>query len=513
MKAGSARAVLILFIAVGILFRCVGLDWGIPAALPPEATDYRSSFHFDEDNYLWGLARMQPESWNFNVHDFHWGTLQFYLVGVSLVLAQRFGYLTRPWKDAFLNWDPASFPRVYLTGRLVSAIAGILSLWAIFLVGKKLQDTDTGLVAAAFLAVSPLHVVNSHFLTSDITMVLLLLLALYYFLASLETEEMKTHIASGFFLGLAIAAKYNAAYMFPLWLGRDLFQRGRDWKQKLWSHAAVVAGFAAGEPYAFIYPRRFLATVYRSHLANSEAINLFLSPWHQLLAEQGKAVLHYGVQWTLAVTAATGFIFCIARPSKKSAALIAAIVLMVASLVGARWAMIRYTLPLVPLLILLAALALSALPLRNFWRPWTYLLLGSLPLLISWEQVRLLMRDHPANRAARWVDSHIPEGSRIGQIWPELPALDSRKYNIHYLHGIFPHDAEDPHDLDREYLILDNLPITPFTEKFSTRLAREYVAVAEFRSETTIGRWILPSASAPHDWKYTHPVLTIHKRK
>ena len=59
--------------------------------------------------------------------------------------------------------------------------------------------------------------------------------AFYYFLASMEDDGVGSHLASGLLLGLAIAAKYNAAFLLPLWIGRDLIERRAHWKRKIWA--------------------------------------------------------------------------------------------------------------------------------------------------------------------------------------------------------------------------------------------------------------------------------------
>jgi len=512
VRGSTGRALLLLVISAGIVFRMVGLEWGIPLPLPPEATPYRNSFHFDEDNYLWGLTHIDSKRWNFDVQDLHWGTLQFYLIGAALQVAESSGYLTRPWKEAFLAWDPLNFPRIYRAGRLVSAISGIMSLLVIFLVGKRLRDTETGLLACAFLAVTPLHVLNSHYLTSDITMVFLSLTAFYFFLASLD-GNVKAHLFSGLFLGLAIAAKYSAACLLPLWLGRDLIERKFSWKLKLWGYGVMVAGFALGEPYAFLRPGEFARVIYHAHVLDTPEMRLFLIPWPQLLAAQGKALLNYGVQWPLASLAVIGLVVSVARPTRKTLWFAAAVVLAAGSIAGSKWPMIRYTLPVVPLIALAAALALTAARIRESWRPWIYVLALCIPLLSSWMQTMILVREHPARSAARWVAANVTDGSRIGQIWTKLPPLDRQRYDVHQLHGIFGHDAEDSQDRDRQFLILDNLPLQPFSPSFAGRLAREYDLVAEFRSDPRIGRWTFPEVDAPHDWKYTHPVVSIYRRK
>jgi hypothetical protein len=175
--------------------------------------------------------------------------------------------------------------------------------------------------------------------------------------------------------------------------------------------------------------------------------------------------------------------------------------------------MIRYTLPLVPLIALAAALALSAVRFRESWRPWIYALALCIPLVSSAMQVLILVREHPARNAARWVASNVPDGSRIGQIWSDLPPLDRRRYDVYPLRGIFGDGAEDPKDRDRQFLILDDLPLRPFSPWFTEYLTLEYDLVAEFRSDPGIGDWTFPESDAPHDWKYSHPVIRIYRRK
>jgi hypothetical protein len=513
VKAVLGHGVLLAFIGVGVLFRVAGLDWGIPRPLPPGATAYRNSFNFDEDNYLWGLTRMKPRDWDLDVRDLHWGALQFYLVAGALQAGQAFGYLARPWRPSFLDWDPANFTKVYVCGRAVSACAGILSLVLIFLAGWKLQGVGAGLGAAALLAVSPLHVVNSHFLTSDVTMVLLLVAAFFFFLCSLERPATGFYLAAGFLLGLAIASKYNAVFMVLLWVARDLLLRGISWKPKILGYAALSAGFAAGEPYAFARPRELLTTLYQAHFVTTASQSVFLPPWPRLILEQARNLASFGLQWPVAAAAVLGLVLCVARPSRKRTALAGAILLMSASLVFARWPLIRYTLPLVPLAMLAAALLVMELPVRAEWRSWIFALLGSFSLLFSWAQVKVLMSEHPANAASEWIQTHIPPGSRIGQIWLELPPLDAGRYELRALRGILPGDPAEMPDLNREYLVLDNLPIHPFAADFSERLERDYTLLAEFRLDARIGALVFRERDAPHDWKYTHPVLRIYGRR
>jgi 4-amino-4-deoxy-L-arabinose transferase-like glycosyltransferase len=53
------------------------------------------------------------------------------------------------------------------SGRAVSAVAGILSVYLVFLLGRRLISSPTGLLAAALLTFMPLHVTCSRYMKED----------------------------------------------------------------------------------------------------------------------------------------------------------------------------------------------------------------------------------------------------------------------------------------------------------------------------------------------------------
>ncbi len=505
------RILLTFLIAAGIIFRMIGLGWGIPLAVPPETTGLRNSYHLDEDKYLRGAAKVSLRERNLDVGDYHWGTLQFYLVAGALKVAALSGFLKRPWRESFLEWRPDEFQRIYVVGRIVSAITGILSIFLIYKIGRKLMDSTAGLMAAAFLAVTPLHVVDSHFLTADVTMVCLLLSCTFFLLSSLDEDTFLNRAAGGLSLGLAISAKYNAVCLLPLWVCLDIFRMRANWKRRIVGYAALLAGFAIGEPYALIHPSAITDSWAR--IFPSDASSPFLIPWPSLLLQQAWAFARYGIGWTLALPAAIGAVWWIVRPTPKRAAIAALTILAVIFVVAARWPMLRYTLPIVPLGALAAASFVTEFLARATVRMTVIAIMAALPLAISLAQVGLLVREHPANTASRWISENVRPGSRIGQLWPEVPPLNSARFDLRRMHGLFAGESPAAADLDRQFLILDNLPIQPFSDDFQERLARDYHLLKEFRSDPRIGRWVIDEPRAPHDWKYTHPIVRIYGRR
>src|SRR5690348_11966058 len=88
-----ARPVVAYRIMLGALvlgslaLRLFAIGWGIPDFNPSRMAQsaYRNSYHIDEDNIIWGLMQMRPSEGNFDVLDYHWGTLQFFLVYGALL--------------------------------------------------------------------------------------------------------------------------------------------------------------------------------------------------------------------------------------------------------------------------------------------------------------------------------------------------------------------------------------------------------------------------------------------
>lgn len=95
--------------------------------------------------------------------------------------------------------------------RLPFALAGLASVFLIYLITKKLFDERTGLVAAALMAVTPLAVWTSRVALMEGIVIACLLLALYLLLKALD--EPTYWYWWGAAVGLSLLAKYTA---FPL---------------------------------------------------------------------------------------------------------------------------------------------------------------------------------------------------------------------------------------------------------------------------------------------------------
>ena len=108
--------------------------------------------------------------------DFYYPSLFIYsLAGLYFA----FYAVTRPlgWYSsvtAFADSRRETLGPFFYLGRGLSALMGTLTVWWLYVLGRTLFDRTVGLVAALFLSMSLLHVRDSHFSTTDITMTALI---------------------------------------------------------------------------------------------------------------------------------------------------------------------------------------------------------------------------------------------------------------------------------------------------------------------------------------------------
>ncbi len=175
-------------------------------------TEYRHSYHLDEGKFLSGLALMEPSAGNFDVSLHHWGTLQFYLIYGALLIGSVIGVVPAPWEGAFLTGNVDALPMMYVLGRLVSVLMGVVGTLVVIALGKALGGWRAGLGAGAAYAVAPLAVAGAHYLTNDITMSVLLVGSVYAGVRAVQSGDGRWLLGAGLLLGLATSAKYSAAF-------------------------------------------------------------------------------------------------------------------------------------------------------------------------------------------------------------------------------------------------------------------------------------------------------------
>jgi hypothetical protein len=143
-------------------------------------------------------------------------------------------------------------PTAYWLCRMLSVIYGTLSLWVVFLIGRRIYSPEVGLLAAAILAAFGRHVLSSGEFKPDILVIFLVALTFYWTLAAAFRPALRRFLWVGVGVGLGVSTKYTGiAGAIPI-TAAVLAEGRRDRRQWLWLLLAGVASvvtFVALNPF------------------------------------------------------------------------------------------------------------------------------------------------------------------------------------------------------------------------------------------------------------------------
>ena len=320
--------------------------------------------------------------------------------------------------------DPSSF---YLIARLVGAACGVVTVYLVYVVGKRLYGVSSGLLAALFLALCPIHVRDSHFGKVDIPMTCLMVLTAILALEVHRRGRLRDYLLAGAVAGLAASTKYSAGILCLNILFAHLLRREavRAWKRVfhpfLWGAALAMAGaFIAGSPYVLIDWRGFWGGLHR--------MTGYVSGAYGGHSEEGYGAgwgyhatfsLRYGLGLAMEILAFAGVLRAAAR-RRPEECIVLSFLAYVALVGNGRWVFTRYIIPLVPFLLIFSAAFLSwagGLLKSHRLRPAAVWLAAFLVLAEPVRSVvqfdRLLLREDTRLLAAAWVRAHVPDGAAI----------------------------------------------------------------------------------------------------
>jgi hypothetical protein len=406
---------------VALLLRLVGLPYGLPAVYNPDEVAIMSR----------ALAFAKGD---LNPHNFLYPSFYFYalfawegltaLAAVATRAVDSFGAFQR---EFFL--DPT---RVFVAGRLLTALLGTATVIATGLLGVRIASRRVGVLAALLLAVAPLHVLNSHYVKHDVPVTLLIVLAYLAYDRLWSAKEGHASIkdrSRGFRLqaegsllaaaaitGVAFSTHYYAIFLaIPLaWSAARGASSARDAVRRLAIAALVSAAvFFLLSPFILAEP----ATALRDIRANRQIVvdravdNL---GYVATAASYGRLLLFDTVGLPAALLAIAGLFVSARRNPQRTLWLLAfpvPFLLFIAGTVPVS----RYLVPIVPFMTLFAAIALVEL-----WRP-RLLNVGLLLFLVafgtagleSYRTVRFMRQTDTRTLALDYIRAHIPPGTTI----------------------------------------------------------------------------------------------------
>ena len=200
--------------------------------------------------YLWdepqtsSAALKMLKTGDYNPHFFNYGTLLIYLnliVDKFYLLYHSVFFDGIALSDIKIDMDTGwhwsiSHPVFYYCNRILTAVLGTCTVVVTFYIGKLIFNKYVGFVSAGFLAVLPIHIIHSSYVTTDIPVGFFFLAVSLFSIYFIETGKTRYYLISLFFTGLTIATKYNGGiiYLLPfislIWLS----YKDRKWRRPVY---------------------------------------------------------------------------------------------------------------------------------------------------------------------------------------------------------------------------------------------------------------------------------------
>jgi hypothetical protein len=415
---------------------------------------------------------------DFNPHFFHWPSLIFYLFaavyGVASLIRRA------------VSLDPTlTTTEQFLLARGCVALAGTATVIVVHAMGRRIAGAVTGRIAALFLAVSILHVRDSHFAMADVVMTLLVTLSLALLLRAADGDTadgraMLWYAAAGAAGGFAASTKYNAAavvaaagaaQILALARARSTWSNPRAWRPSLAFAGTFAAAFIVASPYAlldsatFVVDFRFdLAHLSRGH----QGLDLGRGWTYHLLRS-----LPYGAGLTIFLAGLAGIVPMVRRHARHAAIVGAFVAALYGALGNGTTVFFRYILPLIPLVCLSGAVAVTHVT------PWlaartglTHRLCLALLVIIvagpafvssAWMDL-LLAKTDTRVLAGRWLEEHMqPEDSLhdAGGSYTRLQIWNTRFRRWNFSTGT--DSFGDPAGRTPDWLVLHQSPLSAYT--------------------------------------------------
>ena len=388
--------------------------WNIGAGIP-------NGVGQDEPHIMDRVVRMMKTG-DFNPHFFDWPSLTFYLNLIVTVGAFLLGSMRGAWS----HLDQVSADQFYLVGRQFTALLGTATVALTFAAGRR-WSIGVAVFAAAFMAVMPNHVRESHYVLTDIPTAFFVTLALVLSLRASERGTRASIIAAAVAAGFAASCKYNGAVsvIFPL---IAVLRMGGGWSfiggRLALVAAAALGGFLVGTPYAVLDMPAFLndyarlAAIFARERGGDPGWSIYLKHFSNSVSMAATAVVGIG----LAAVLLRGF----TRETERGPAwmLLAFVAIYFSVMAGSYQIYARYLLPLLPPLAI--ACGVGVVSIVNWVRPraasrWVPAMVGAglaalvlvTPTVSAVEFGRSLVQPSTIGQAYDWILKHVPAGSKI----------------------------------------------------------------------------------------------------
>lgn len=533
MKTGSRvdplHALLVLALAAGLALRLYGIHWGLPDASHPF-----HSYHPDEALHLFA-AEWLAGGTIFPKHFMYGGTVYF-------ALLNAFSHMAEMLQDVLGGGNLLA--DTILLGRYVLVGVALITILLTYHTGRLLFDRSVGVFAALFLAIAPGHIVWAQRLRPDEISVFLTVVILYLSVKLLHDKSGSLRYCAyiGAVLGAAISLRFPLVILASVPLTALLLDSGETslvgrvrsifGRRMFVMCLCVPVAYAVTSPQTFMYPDIFLEglKVQWRYQSNPFPDAVGMGPGFY---QYGWLMLRQALGYALYALVLLGVLYALFRRTAADWLLLAAIVPYFVLTSFTSWVVVRYTLPLVPLLAILAArVAHLGLSSRLLHRIAGYAMIS---LVVGWTllgdaaYLRLQADKNVRDLATEWIGQHVPRGSSIVAVKTYLeddffnPVIP-RGYASH---AFFLVEQADGARLFRgqryDYLILHEYlyknmerlgsrhPSAQAQAFYQALLQSRYRPIKEFKQRATIFGIDFSGSFSSNDYTLVNPGIRIYQ--
>jgi len=453
-------AILFVIIMLSALFRFTGVNWDENAHLHPDErflTMVTTDITWPTHPLQYFDTRTSPLNPHNAGHTFFvYGTYPLYLTKTAAQIISRHTY-----------------DGITLTGRVLSGIADMCTVFVVFLIARYLsKNSGAGLLAAFFYGIAVLPIQQSHFFSVDTYAVLFITITLW------QTVREKSGIIAGIAAALAVSAKVSAGLMLiPLFLAfaiRLLRQKDKNTRMRtVFSFLLFGIGFLITVRIA--YPYLFDGLILNTHvLENWKQLQSFNSTdaafppalqWVNVPAWQPALdMLFFGLGLPLGILALISIAYYVLRMKEYKNAVLLSWIFLVLGYQSLQFAKaMRYFYSIYPALAVLIGMYLYRIRLNRFFV--VFLLCVSLLWPVSF--LTIYTRPHTRVTATDWIYTNIPRESTIAwESWDD-PLPFARNNHTPSIYTSFAMPVFDEEHIqkwehfntiltDAEYLILSS---------------------------------------------------------
>jgi hypothetical protein len=476
-RTGVALA---LILAFAFYVRYAGAGSGLPQSYVPDEYDYVHS-------YLVMIKRgdMNPRWW-------HHPSIQPYVnVGAYLV-----AYYSQASSGRWRRIQDLQVEDALLWGRVAAGvIPGTLAVLAVFFLGRRMWGTTVGLIASLLLAVAPGVVETSQYNKPDSLLVLACTLSVLTTLAYLDRGGARLAFAGGMVVGLAVAVKYNAAFVLLPFLAAVVFRQGLRVFTKADLYlgiAGTIVGFTAGAPYWYPDLPRFLehvgATLYNYGYLGVEGAT-GADNWYG----HASYTARYGAGLLALLASLLGLLLALYRIDRRVFVFLLYPVLYYGFYSSQKIIFSGNLVPVYPFYAVLAAYGIiesmafasrAAHRRAGAYSPWLERAALALVLaLVSWFPVSMtLHRNHLLRLpdtgaiARRWIEESFPPDTSFA-VERQTPVLDGTRYRITMESRVINQSIEHLREAGVQYLIVSSTVYQRFNPEH--RQSKQYQKLFE----------------------------------